>query len=229
MRRLSVLTLGRAVSIVDYQHFAQSFAGIAKADAIWIPSGPGRGVFVTVAAAGGSALPPGNATLDNLIAALHNYGNPLIPIHAQSFLETLFRFSADIKYDPAYDAAAVKQTVLDTLRRRYSFDARTFGQGVSADEIAAFIQAVPGVIAVNVTALALGSTSKAGDLSSGQWSTYAYTQWLSQQVTLVRPASGSPMRICAYVPVATPDALPLPAEILVLDPDPKKVVLGVLA
>jgi hypothetical protein len=46
---------------------------------------------------------------------------------------------------------------------------------------------------------------------------------------LVRPASGSPMRICAYLPVATPDALPLPAEILVLDPDPKKVVLGVLA
>jgi baseplate J-like protein len=226
---LSVLTLGRAVSIVDYQRFAQSFAGIAKADAIWIPSGPGRGVFVTVAAAGGSALPPGNATLDNLIAALHNYGNPLIPIHAQSFLETLFRFSADIKYDPAYDAPTVKQTVLDTLRHRYSFDARTFGQGVSEDEIAAFIQAVPGVIAVNVTALALGSTSKAGDLSSGQWSTYAYTQWLSQQVTLVRPASGSPMRICAYVPVATPDALPLPAEILVLDPDPKKVVLGVLA
>ena len=88
---------------------------------------------------------------------------------------------------------------------------------------------VPGVIAVNVTALALGSTSKAGDLSSGQWSTYSYTQWLSQQVTLVRPPSGSPMRICAYVPVATPDALPLPAEILVLDPDPKKVVLGVLA
>ena len=115
---LSVLTLGRAVSIADYRNFARSFAGIAKADALWIPSGPGRGVFVTVAAAGGSALPPGNATLDNLITALHNYGNPLIPIHAQSFLETLFRFSADIKYDPAYDATTVKETVLDTLRQQ---------------------------------------------------------------------------------------------------------------
>ena len=60
-----------------------AFAGIAKAYAIWIPSGPGRGVFITVAAAGGSALPPGNPTLDNLITALHNYGNPLIPIHVQ--------------------------------------------------------------------------------------------------------------------------------------------------
>ena len=78
---LSVLTLGRAVSITDYQNFAQSFAGIAKAYAIWIPSGPGRGVFLTVAAAGGSPLLPGNPTLSNLISALHNYGNPLIPDH----------------------------------------------------------------------------------------------------------------------------------------------------
>ena len=38
---LSVLTLGRAVSITDYQNFAATFAGIAKAYAIWIPSGPG--------------------------------------------------------------------------------------------------------------------------------------------------------------------------------------------
>jgi hypothetical protein len=225
---LSVLTLGRAVSITDYQNYARSFAGIAKAYAIWIPSGPGRGVFITVAAAGGSALPPGNPTLDNLITSLHSYGNPLIPMHVQSFLETLFSLSADIKYDPAYDADAVKQNVEQTLRQSYSFNARTFGQGVSVDEIAAFIQAVPGVIAVNVTGLTLGPTSKAGDLRSGAWSTYAYQQWLSQQVTLDRPGSSSPGRICAYLPVANPDRLPSPAEILVLDPNPKHVALGVL-
>ena len=226
---LSVLTLGRAVSITDYQNFAQGFAGIARAYAIWIPSGPGRGVFITVAAAGGSALPPGNPTLDYLVSALHNYGNPLIPIHVQSFLETLFSFSADIKYDPSYDAKAVKQNVLDQLRQSYSFTVRTFGQGVSADEIAAFIQSVPGVIASNVRSLTLGQTSKAGDLSNTGWSTYAYQQWLMQQVTLDRPGSSSPTRICAYLPVASPDKLPDPAEILVLDPNPKNVALGVLA
>jgi hypothetical protein len=226
---LSVLTLGRAVSSTDYQSFARSFAGIAKAYAIWIPSGPGRGVFITVAAAGGSALPPGNPTLDNLVTALHNYGNPLIPIHVQSFLETLFSFNADIKYDPDYDAKAVKQNVLDQLRQSYSFGARTFGQSVSADEIAAFIQAVPGVLACNVTSLLLGPTSKAGDLGSSGWSIYAYQQWLMQEVPLDRPGPGSPTRICAYLPVASPDKLPDPAEILVLDPDPKSVVLGVLA
>jgi hypothetical protein len=225
---LSVLTLGRAVSIIDYQNFAQGFAGIAKANAIWIPSGPGRGVFITVAAAGGSALPPGNPTLDNLVTALHSYGNPLIPINAVSFLETLFSFSADIKYDPSYDATAVKQNVLDQLRQSYSFSARTFGQGVSSDEVAAFIQSVPGVIACNVTSLTPGETSKAGDLSSTDWSTYAYQQWLMQSVQLDRPGSSSPTRICAYLPVASPDMLPDPAEILVLDPNPDHVQLGVL-
>jgi len=226
---LSVLTLGRAVSITDYQNYARSFAGIAKAYAIWIPSGPGRGVFLTVAAAGGSALPPGNPTLDNLVTSLHDYGNPLIPISAQSFLETLFSFSADIKYDSSYDAPTVKQDVLDSLSESYSFAARTFGQGVSADEIAALIQGVAGVIACNVTGLTVEQTSKAGDLGSTKWSVSAYQTWLSQQVALERPASSTPTRICAYLPIANPDSLPLPAEILVLDPNPKSVTLGVLA
>jgi hypothetical protein len=141
----------------------------------------------------------------------------------------LFSFSADVRYDPSYDAKAVKQNVLDQLRQSYSFAARTFGQGVSADEIAAFIQSVPGVIACNVTSLTLGQTSKAGDLSGTGWSTYAYQQWLKQPVTLDRPSSSSPTRVCAYLPVASPDKLPDPAEILVLDPNPKNVALGVLA
>ncbi len=226
---VSVLTLGRAVSITDYQNYAQGFAGIAKAYALWIPSGPSRGVFISVAAAGGSALPPGNPTLNNLITSLHSYGNPLIPINVQSFLETLFSLSADIVCDPAYDASAVRTAVLQQLRQRYSFAARTFGQGVSVDEIEAFIQAVPGIVAVNVTKLKLGVTSRAGDLANGAWSIAAYNSWLSQQVPLTRPASSSPTRICAYLPTADLGGLPSPAEILVLDPNPNNVVVRVTA
>lgn len=225
---LSVLTLGRAVSIIDYQNFSQSFAGIAKAYAIWIPSGPGRGVFITVAAAGGSALPQGNPTLGNLNTALHDYGNPLVPITTVSFLETLFSFSAGIKYDPARDATAVKASVLAQLQQKYSFSARTFGEGVSLDEIEAFIQGVSGVIAVNVTGLTLGPTSNAGDLGSQGWSVSSYNDWLLGQVTLDRPHPPTPTRICPYLPVANPDGLPSPAEILVLDPNPANVTLGVL-
>jgi hypothetical protein len=227
----AVMTLGRAVSITDYQSYASTFAGIAKAHAIWISSGPGRGVFLTVAGVNGAALPPGNPTLTNLVASLHNFGNPLIPITAQSFLETLFGLSADLQYDPKYDPPTVKAQVLQALSQAYSFTARTFGQGVSVDEVAAVIQAVPGVVAVNVTDIHIVATSAGGDLASqaGGFTLSNLNNWLAQQVTLPRPFSDSPTRICAYLPVAGALAVPLPAEILVLDPDPKSVVLGVMS
>jgi hypothetical protein len=224
----SVLTLGRAVSIADYQNYAANFGGIAKASAFWIASGPARGVFLTVAGAGGVALPPGNPTLANLVASLRTYGSPHTPIHAVSFLETLFRLQAKLAIDPAFDADVVRAAVVATLRDRYGFAHRGFGQGVSADEIAALIQGVPGIVAVNVTKLSLVATSTAGDLAAGGWSVYAYHQWLAQTVAVPRPASGNPLHICPYVPKANGAALPMGAEILVLDPDPDAIALGVL-
>ena len=227
---LSVLTLGRAVSITDYQNYAATFAGIAKAYAIWIPSGPSRGVFLTVAGAGGAALPPGNPTLGNLVTSLHNYGNPLIPITAVTFLETLFRFSADVAYNPDYDSTVVQAAIIQSLRQQYSFASRSFGQGVSADEIAAFIQAIPGVVAVNVKSLTVGATSAAGDLSSGKLVGLRLHPMDAQTLSRSRvPHQASYLRICAAIPIASPDSLPQPAEILVLDPDPKSIALGVMA
>lgn len=230
---LSVLTLGRAVSLEDYQNYANSFAGIAKAYAIWIPSGPGRGVFLTVAGVGGSPLPAGSPTITNLVASLQNYGNPLVPITVQSFLETQFGFSADLKYDPAYSQSVVRAQVLLTLSRAYSFAARSFGQGVSGDELAAVIQAVPGVVAVNVREIHLVATSAAGDLGArnGSFILSRLYLWRSLRLTipLIRPYSPSPTQLNAYLPVASPTSLPQPAEILVLDPNPSSTTLGVMA
>ncbi|HEY0760114.1 MAG TPA: putative baseplate assembly protein [Acidisarcina sp.] len=227
----TVLTLGRAVSIMDYQNYASSFSGIAKAYAIWIPSGHGRGVFLTVAGVGGAALPNGNPTAAKLFQSLQNYGSPLVPITLASFLETLFGLSADIAYDPAYDATVVEAAVRQTLASTYSFANRALGQGVSLDEIAALIQSVPGVIAVNVKAIYVVATSTAGDLASqpGSLTVTKINAWLAQQVTLIRPYSDSPDRICAYLPKASLTATPQPAELLVLDPDPTQVQLGVMA
>ena len=224
----SVLTLGRAVSITDYQNFASTFAGIAKASAIWIPNGLNRGVFLTVAGAGGAALPPGNSTLSSLVTALQSFGNPNVAIHAQSFYETLFRLSASIAYDPAYDPSVVQAAMMALLTSTYSFASRNFGQGVSGDEIAALIQGVTGVVAVNVTSVQVVATSAAGDLGSAAFSVSAWNNWIAQKKHLKRPHAG-PTRICPYVPVARIGKLPKPAEILVLDPDPTQVVLEGMA
>jgi hypothetical protein len=119
-----------------------------------------------VAADGGTALSPGNPTLAKLISALQSYSNPLIPVTAVSFMETLFGFSADVKYDPSYDQPAVQAAIWQTLVTEFSFAKRTFGQGVSADEIATVIQGVAGVIAVNVTGLTPLQSSTGGDLAN---------------------------------------------------------------
>jgi hypothetical protein len=37
------------------------------------------------------------------------------------------------------------------------------------------------------------------------------------------------MRICPWIPAATTSGLPLPAEILVLDPNPNAIALGVMS
>jgi hypothetical protein len=225
----TVLTLGRAVSIMDYENFAANFAGIAQAYAIWIPNGVNRGVFVTVAATDGVALPPGNLTLQYLTSALAAYGNPNVAVQVMSFYETLFGLSADIAYDPAYDATAVKAEVMALLTSTYSFASRTFGQGVSGDAIAALIQGVAGVIAVNVTRVTLGPTSAAGDLGSAGYSVATWKTWIGQQKHLKRPKSGSHTIICPYVPVPRIGKLPHPADILVINPDPTAVALGVMA
>jgi hypothetical protein len=166
--------------------------------------------------------------LSNLVKALLAYGNPQIAIYAQSFYETVFRLKAAIAYDPAYDPDAVNAAVMALLTSTYSFAARDFGQGVSGDEVDALIQSVAGVDAVNVTKLHVVATSAAGDLGSTAFSVSAWNNWIAQKKYVKRPSAGE-ARICPYVPTAKVGALPQPAEILVLDPDPKAVVLEVMA
>jgi hypothetical protein len=224
---LSVQTLGRAVSITDYQNFAVTFAGISKASALWIPNGANRGVFLTVAGVNGASV-ANTQTLINLTNALIAYGNPQIAINVQSFYETIFSVRAAIAYDPAYDMTAVNNAVTAALLSTYSFASRNFGQGVSADEVATLIQGVAGVIAVNVTQLKVVATSAAGDIGSAAISVSAWNNWIAQKKTVPRVSAGA-ARICPYVPMPSVSSLlPPPAEILVLDPDPSAVVLEVM-
>jgi hypothetical protein len=227
---LSVLTLGRAVSLTDYQNFAATYAGISKAYALWIPSGLYRGVFLTIASADGSRLLSTSQTFSYLVTALKNYGNPNVAINVQSYYETTFGLTANILYDPAYSQPAVEAAIQSLLQSTYCFANRGFGQGVTQDEIAALIQGVAGVLAVNVLCLKPLYSSKAGDIGSAAYSISAYNAWTSQAgPPLPRPCPVASKGICPYIPVPTLNVLPDAAEILVLDPDPTNVKLGTMS
>lgn len=150
---LTVLTLDRAVSVQDYQDYARAFAGIAKAHALWIPNGPARGVFITVAGENGVPVAETGDTYRFLLNALHRYGDPLMPARIASYRAARFRTHLAVKVAAAADAALVLPAVEVALRSAFGFAARGFGQGASVDEVAAVAQSVTGVEAVQVVEL----------------------------------------------------------------------------
>jgi len=149
----TVLTLDRAVSIRDYEDFARGFAGVAKAHAVWVPSGPARGVFVTVAGPAGAAIAATGKTHQSLSAALRSFGDPLVGLAIKSYLSAKFRLSANVKVADDRLAEDVLPAVRAALTSAFAFDAREFGQPVSLDEVVAVIHRVRGVVAVDVNVL----------------------------------------------------------------------------
>jgi hypothetical protein len=150
---LQVLTLGRVVSLEDYQNYALAFGGIAQALATWTWSGRTRGVFLTVAGANGDVFQPDDLTLTNLRKALWSVGNPHVPIQVMSYNPVPFEVGANVRIDLTdYDPTQVLAQVWQTLSTSFSFAERQLGQGVAQSEVIEFIQQTPGVVAVQLTA-----------------------------------------------------------------------------
>jgi hypothetical protein len=148
---LTVLTLDRVVSLTDYENFSRAYSGIAKGLATWTWDGRTRGVFITVAGPLGAEV---STTLaQDLITAIHDAGDPFVPVRVISYAEAVFRVAAQIKIDPDYEIDQVLGAADEALRNAFSFAARNFGQPVGLSEVMALLQAVAGVVAVNITAL----------------------------------------------------------------------------
>jgi predicted phage baseplate assembly protein len=160
---LPTLTIGRVVSLEDYQNYALNFAGIAKAIASWAFFGGTRGVFLTVAGAEGATFQPTDTVVLNLIASLQKYGNPFVPLRVVSYVPVLFQIAANVRVDEDdYDPKLVLAQVWQNLVAAYAFDVRSLGQNVAASDIIEIVQQTPGVIAVQLTALHVtGSPSAA--------------------------------------------------------------------
>ena len=193
---LTVLTLDRAVSIRDYRDYARAFAGIAKAHALWVPSGPARGVFLTVAGEEGNAVSTASDTFLNLQASLRQYGDPLIPLRLVSYRAATFVLRMAVKVAADADASLVLPAVETRLREVFGFEAREFGQTVSVDEVSAVGQGTDGVEAVHVSELHRSDA----------------------------PVPAFVPRLFARVPAASLSAVPEPAELLTLDPGPLALV-----
>ncbi len=152
----SVLTLGRIVSLQDYEDYARGFVGIGKAQAVWTWDGERRGVLITVAGVDGADVPEGGLVHDELTAAIADAGSPHVPFVVIPYRPATFRLHAALRLDPDHDDATVLAAVRATLAERFSFASRAFGQMVTLSEVYAAIQSVPGVVAVDIDHLYRG-------------------------------------------------------------------------
>ena len=184
---LGVRTLGRAVSLRDYEDYARSFAGVAKAHAAVLSLRAGRTIVVSVSASEGQPLSSDSELLDNLASSLREYGDPLVPIEIRHSEPTLFELTLNVKYDPDYLSEAVAAGVREALCDAFSFDERGFCQPVLRSEVIAVAHRVPGVVAVDIDYLFRGGTASLGD------------------------------RVLASRPCADVNGNPVPAELLVLN------------
>lgn len=188
-------TLGRAVSLLDYEDYARAYSGVAKAQAQVLSLAAGKTVVITLAAPGGAPLTANSPVWRNLLSALRENGDPFVAVQLVSCQITPFQLGLRVKRDPDYAIDRVLADVEAALRRYFDFDARDLAQPVQQSEVIAVAQAVPGVVAVELTRL-YGGTQPA-------------TQTLvSKQVRLL----AARMRV--------ENGVALPAELLTVAPGP---------
>jgi predicted phage baseplate assembly protein len=156
---LTVLTLGRIVSLDDYADFARAFEGVTKAHATWVWGRAAREVLLTVAGNDGADVPEDGPVHRKLATAIGKAGDPNAPVTVRSYESVPFRLVATIDRDEALPAEQVLADAEAALRAHFSFPARAFGAPVSLSEVLAVLHGVRGVVSVDVNSLYTGSTA----------------------------------------------------------------------
>lgn len=155
---MGVMTLGRVVSLQDYEDFARSFAAVAKARADWTFDGFARPILITVAGQGGAMLPETGDDMRNLRAALAAAGEADLRVSVRNHAPVGFGVAARLFADPAWMPEDVIAAARQAVMAAFSFDRRALGQAVSQAQVVAALQAVPGVRGVDLDALYRGTT-----------------------------------------------------------------------
>jgi predicted phage baseplate assembly protein len=148
---LTVKTLDRIVSLQDYQDFARAFAGVGKAAAVELWDGRQALVHVTIAGPQGEPVPDNQ--LDKLRTAMDAARDPARELCLGGFEKLSFSLSAGVLIGEAYVRSEVEAAIIAALKAAYAFDERAFGQPVNSAGVISTIQAVAGVVAVDLDKL----------------------------------------------------------------------------
>ncbi|MBD1823626.1 putative baseplate assembly protein [Cyanobacteria bacterium FACHB-DQ100] len=146
-------TLDRIVSLQDFEDFAQTFAGIGKAQAVSLWNGEAEIVHLTVAAVAGETVATDSDLYRSLVSAIDAVRDPIQRVQVNSFQPLFFKLDARFLVQAGYQADKVEAAIRQQLLAQFAFERRAFAQPVTQSEVIAAIQSVPGVLAVDLDAL----------------------------------------------------------------------------
>jgi predicted phage baseplate assembly protein len=163
---LTVLAMGRIVSLRDAEDFARAFAGIGKARAIALWRGGVEWVHLTVASEAPVPSQDGTVTAlsdhrvdvasplgRNLVDAIERFKEPSLRVRVDTYQPVFFDLGAKVLVDGRHAWADVEAAVTAALVDTFSFERRAFGQAVTKAEAIRVVQSVAGVVFVDVEAL----------------------------------------------------------------------------
>ena len=142
----TVRTFGRAVSLQDFEDLITASGEVAKAEAIWIWDGLSPAVYLTIAGQAGGTFSNPAALAGNLNASR----DPNRRLLVGNFQSVPIKIAASVLVSPRYASDVVLSSVRAALLGALSFDALRLGQSIHLSAIYAILQAVPGIIAVDI-------------------------------------------------------------------------------
>jgi predicted phage baseplate assembly protein len=141
----SVLTFGRAVSVLDYEALAAQAPGVTRARAAWAWDEARQRTAVTV------YVGDDKAAVDSATATLAAAGDPNRPISVVLAKPLPLRLTLTVLVVPGMDAGAIAAAVVETLIGEdglFSPNGLGVGQSVFDSAVAAAVLAVDGTVAV---------------------------------------------------------------------------------
>lgn len=166
---LALMALDRMVSTTDYADFSRTFGGVGKATSARLTSGRQQRMHVTIAGVDDIPIDETSDLYRNLLEALHCFGDPYLPITLAVRERLVLVVSANIRVDPDYQWEALEPRVRNAVLDAFSFDHVDLGQDLLLADAIKAIQALPGVMYVDVdvfdtiseTAILAGFTTSA--------------------------------------------------------------------
>lgn len=146
----ALLALDRLVSLDDYEHFARTFAGIAKATVTRLGTGGSSTVVITLAGPDNAAIDEHGDLVANLEAAFRTLGDPRQAFEIRSCDRVVLFIGASI--DLVADALweTVEPAIRAALSRAFGFDNGDFAKPAYKSVAFAAIQNVDGVRDVTI-------------------------------------------------------------------------------